>query len=254
MRNLMLLLGLIALPLVGAPATPPAAAVSSLEGTGWTLFTLDGRTPAGRRGVTLEFAGGRVQGSDGCNRYSGAYSTSGAHLRIGPDLASTQMGCPAEVMAVASAYMNVLLGARAYRMNGAELQLLGGAGTVVATFAPQSLSLAGTWRVTGIRNGRQAVVSVLPGTEPTLEFSTTGTLSAFAGCNRFHTTYALGPGTISLAPLASARITCAHPPRVMEQEREVLGALRTVSAFRLSVNRLELRRADGALALSLAKD
>jgi heat shock protein HslJ len=240
--------------LAGAPATTPAAAVSSLEGTAWTLFTLDGRTPAGRSRVTLEFAGGRVQGSDGCNRYSGAYSASGAQLRIAPDVAATQMGCPAETMDLAGTYMHVLLGARAYRMNGAELQLLGGTGAVVATFAPQSLSLAGRWRVTGISNGRQAVAGVLPGTEPTLEFSTTGTVSAFAGCNRFHTTYSLSPGTISLAPLGSARLTCAHPPRVMEQERELLAALLTVSAFRLSGNRLELRRADGALALALAKD
>jgi heat shock protein HslJ len=164
------------------------------------------------------------------------------------------MGCPAEIMQLAGAYMNVLLGVQAYRMNGAELQLLGPAGTVVATFAPQSLSLVGTWRVTGINNGRQAVVSVLPDTAPTLEFSAAATITGFGGCNHYRSTYTLSHGTISLAPLESTRMSCAHPAGVMAQEHELLRALQTAGAFRLSANRLELRRADGALALALARD
>jgi len=254
MKKAVLLLGVVALPLAAAPATTPATAEPKLDGTAWTLSTLAGQTPAGHPRATLEFDAGRIHGTDGCNQYSGPYGTSGARLRIGPDVTSTQMACPAEVMQLAGSFMNVLLGVTGYRINGAQLQLLGEAGDLVATFAAQSQSLTGAWHVTGINNGRQAVVSILHDTEPTLEFSLAGKLSGFTGCNRYSATYTLTKGTLSLTAPVSTRMSCVQPAGVMTQEHDLLQALQTVSAFRLQANRLELRRADGALAVSLARD
>jgi heat shock protein HslJ len=254
MKNALLLLGLAALPFVAGPAAAPTRVVSKLDGTMWTLSTLAASTPAGHTRVTLEFEAGRIQGTDGCNQYSGPYSTLGASLQIGPDVISTQMACPAEVMQLAGSYMNVLLAVKSYRVNGAELQLMGAASKVVATFAAQSQSLAGAWRVTGINNGRQAIVSVLQGSRPTLEFSPTGAISGFGGCNHYSATYTLTHNTLSLTPPVSTRKSCAQPAGVMEQEHDLLQALQSVSELRQQANRLELRRADGALALSLTRD
>jgi heat shock protein HslJ len=46
---------------------------------------------------------------------------------------------------------------------------------------------------------------------------------------------------------------CAEPDRIMEQEQQFLKALTTVATARQEGDGLELRAADGALAVSLTK-
>lgn len=75
-----------------------AANAPDLEGTKWILATLGGRSPLAHSIISLEFTGGRIQGSDGCNHYNGPYRASGSELRIGPKVASTMISCPPELM------------------------------------------------------------------------------------------------------------------------------------------------------------
>lgn len=49
----------------------------SLDGTAWVLTSLAGRTARGPAG-TGRFENGRVQGTDGCNRFSSTYTTKGS--------------------------------------------------------------------------------------------------------------------------------------------------------------------------------
>ncbi len=102
---------------------------------------LDGQKVSAQSPMTLAFEGGRISGTDGCNRFSGPYKGAHALLKIGPDIASTQMGCPPEVMRLASSYMSVLLSTNGYRISDRKLQLVGVADTVLAVFvaptAPQ---------------------------------------------------------------------------------------------------------------------
>lgn len=254
MNNALFVLGLAVLAFAAGPATTPLGAMPRLDGTNWALSTLAGQTPAGRTRITLGFDAGRIRGTDGCNQYSGPYSADDTRLEIGPELMSTQMGCPAQIMQLAGSYMSGLMAVRGYRLTGGELQLFGSTGEVLATFAIPLQALAGTWWVTGINNHRQALASVLPGAKPTVEFSPTGAISGFGGCNRYSATYTLLHDTISVTAPASTRMRCTHPAGVMEQELDLLQALQTVTEFRQQANRLELRRADGALAVSLAKD
>ena len=95
------------------------------------------------------FASGRVQGTDGCNRYSGPYTASGLALVIGPELVATMMGCEPELMQQSSAYMQAIVGARSYRIGAEELQLLDSSGKLLARFAAQAQGLAGTSRRVG---------------------------------------------------------------------------------------------------------
>jgi len=46
--------------------------------------------------------------------------------------------------------------------------------------------------------------------------------------------------------------TCARPAGVMEQETQYLKALATAATYRMDGDRLELRTADGALAVTLS--
>jgi heat shock protein HslJ len=135
-------LGLAVLPFATGPTAAPHAFASKLDGTSWILSTLTGRTPTGHSRITLTFHAGRISGTDGCNQYSGPYSAADTRLGIGPEVVSTQMGCPAEIMRLASSYMSVLLAANAYRISDGELLLVGTAGAVLATFVAPTKPLA----------------------------------------------------------------------------------------------------------------
>ena len=164
--------------LAACGSVQPVADAPSLENTAWALSALPGQSLVAESAATLRFEGGRVSGTDGCNRYSGSYSARGAELKVSPQLASTRMACPPAADAQAKAFIAALTSAATYRIANEQLELLAADGAVLATLARQSETLAGTtWRITGINNGKQAVVSVLAGTAPTLAFAADGRAS-----------------------------------------------------------------------------
>jgi heat shock protein HslJ len=242
-------------PLAGCGTVKPMVDAPALENTAWVLSALPGQSLVAGSPVTLRFEAGRVSGSDGCNRYGGPYSIDGSELKVTPQLASTMMACPPPVEAQAKAFIAALTGAGRYRIADGQLELLSADGTLRATLVRQSETLAGTaWRITGINNGKQAVVSVLAGTSPTLAFAADGRASGSAGCNSFNSRYTADGAQLKFAPPASTRKMCAEPEGVMEQEQMLLAALETVATAQVEGDRLELRRADGALALSATRD
>jgi imidazolonepropionase-like amidohydrolase/heat shock protein HslJ len=125
---------------LSAPASAPAAATAnasdaSLAGKEWTLESLGSEAIApatGGRPVTITFgADGRVSGSGGCNRFSGAYTLRGDALELGP-LAATKMACPA--MALESRVFEMLRQARRWRVGSGALELADASGKALARF------------------------------------------------------------------------------------------------------------------------
>jgi len=224
-----------------ALAAPPA----SLEGTAWVL--------AGNEAVSLQFEQGRVSGSDGCNRFNGPYLSRGASLTIGPPLAATQMACPPPVMQQAARFNQALAATRFFRRDGANLRLLAADGSVRATLVPQSKTLAGSWQVSAYNNGRQAVVSPLLGTVLDVSFLEGGRIGGSSGCNRYSAKIQVDGSKVTISAPLSTRRLCSEPPGVMEQERQFLASLASVATLRHEGQRLELRRADGALAVILQR-
>jgi len=122
-RNLTLLLVVLALFLAGcagnAPAAPqgPAAtqpvapAGTDLADTKWKLVDMGGPAatmPAlGDANVTLEFADGRVGGNSGCNTYGGGYELANGQIKFG-EMLSTMMACDEDRMLVESSYLAAL--------------------------------------------------------------------------------------------------------------------------------------------------
>lgn len=244
----------LATSLAACGSMPSAAERPSLDGTSWILAGLPGRTLVPGSSVTLQFAGDRLSGSDGCNRYSGSFTSRGATLEVSPNLASTQMACAPDVTAQARAYVAALTGAKSYRIDGERLELLSADGKVSATFSAQSRSLAGTsWDATGINNGRQAVSSLAKDSSVTMTFGADGVVSGSAGCNRYTAPYTADGASLSIGQAAVTRMMCAKPAGVMEQEQQFLRALATVATARFEGNRLELRTAEGALAVALTR-
>lgn len=233
------------------PSTPTNDMTNpSLAGTSWLLETLNGQPLVPDTQITLNFDAAAASGTDGCNRYSGSYTVDGEQITI-TNIASTMMACAEPVMQQATAYAAVLQEAATYSIAGQQLTLSEASGSPLAIFTQQSRDLSGTsWTVTGYNNGKQAVVSVLSGSTLTADFAADGTLSGSAGCNTYTTTYEASGESLTIGPAASTRKACAEPAGVMEQEAQFLQALETVATYRIDGDKLELRTAAGALAVT----
>lgn len=227
------------------PAMATAAAPESLDGSAWILAGLPPDPLLEDTVVTLAFDSGRVAGTDGCNRYHGAYEWQDGTLRIGK-LASSMMACPEPVMVQARRFTSALGLARDARIDEEALELVDAGGQVVARFGPQPLSLANSrWRVTGYNNGKQAVVSTAQGTSLTLEFDGAGNVSGSAGCNDYRAGYTAESDSIRIGEVAATRRLCENA--VMTQEDAFLRALENCTTHRIEGARLEMRDEDGAL-------
>lgn len=234
------------------PAAEPETAVD-LAGTSWVLSSLSGNPPLADTTVTLEFGtNGSVAGSDGCNRFTTGYTQNSAKLTITQPGASTMMACPDPVMNQASAYMTALAAVTAFTATDSELALKAADGKELAAFTVVSQELGGmSWIVTSYNNGREAVVSVIDGTELTLTFGNDGQVSGKAGCNNYFASYEADAesGTITIGQIGSSMMACEEPEGVMAQEQEFLAALATAATYRLQGNTLEMRTAGSQLAV-----
>jgi len=234
------------------PVTAASARQPALDGTAWTLSTLPGEAVV--PGATLRFESGRVSGSDGCNTFRGPYVMDGSTFKVTGPLISTMRACPPALTAQADAVHAALNRVRTVRRDAGTLVLLDEAGAELATYAAQSQEITGTsWTVTSYNNGRQAVVGVLENTALTIEFGENGRVTGSAGCNRFTGTYAVSGADVTISGVAATRKMCATPETIMEQEAAFLKALTMGTRARIDGARLELRNADGALALSATR-
>jgi heat shock protein HslJ len=111
----------------------------------------------------------------------------------------------------------------------------------------QSAPLVGpTWQLTAYNNGKEAVVSVLSGTEITAQFGEDGNLAGSAGCNNYNASYQVEGGAIQFGPAMSTRMYCAEPEGIMEQEAAYLAALEMAATYKIEGDRLLLHSAEGA--------
>lgn len=233
-------------PAAAAPAAPPR----SLETTAWTLAWVPGFELPAQPLATLRFESGRASGSDGCNRFTTTYTSTPGQLRFGAKQASTMMACAPLAEAVATRVGAVLYETAGYRTDDDQLTLLNAAGEPLARFSAQADRIAGTaWQVTDVNNGRQAVTGVIAGTQLTMKFGTDGKLVGSAGCNDYSAGFSSEGAAIRIAAPAATRKACPQPEGAMAQEAAFLAALQTAATQRREGDRLELRTADGALAV-----
>ena len=240
----------------GSGGSGGSGARDTLDGTAWVVTRLHGARPEtpSAPAPTMRFEHGRIAGSDGCNRYGAGYRSADDSFGLLGNMVGTKRMCPDAQMRTASAFAAALNGARALRHEGGQLLLLDDSGAPLLTLVRDSQELASTrWRVTGYNNGRQAVVSVIGGTELTMDFGADGRVSGSAGCNDFTAGYRQDGAKLSITAPASTRRACARPEGVMAQEASFLGALAMVDHARVEGGQLELRSAGGELAVSLER-
>jgi putative lipoprotein len=91
MRILKLLAVLLAvLALAGCQSPASVAPANPLVGTAWLAWDINGSGPGGKTYATLVFNPGRISGSGGCNRFSGALAVK-ADAWQASDIATTRM-------------------------------------------------------------------------------------------------------------------------------------------------------------------
>lgn len=78
-------------------------------------------------------------------------------------------------------------------------------------------------------------------------------MSGSAGCNQYFADYRMYGPSMSIGTVGATRRFCAEPEELMHQEQLYLDALQTTDTFRLDGDRLELRTANGALAVSFKR-
>ncbi len=120
-------LAVIALAGCAAPPAPPPSGMT-LDGTGWTLATLDG-APV-KVAAYLGFEGDRASGVAPCNRFMGGFAQTGARVTIGP-IASTRMACPE--LDLEQRYLGALTDAALAEISGDRLILRGADGVELMT-------------------------------------------------------------------------------------------------------------------------
>jgi heat shock protein HslJ len=225
-----------------AGVSSPSSGVQTLANTAWLVTTVDGQSVDPDTPPTLVFDdAGRVSGTGGCNQYNGPYTQDGGSLTFG-NLASTLMLCEGELGRQESAFLGALGGTRTWQVTPEGSLELGGASTIVAEKAtqaptpkPVATELPGTsWDL--VQLGETADLARLV---PTIEFGSDGTVSGFAGCNRFSGSFTTDGSTLKLGPLATTRIGC--PPPASTVETDYLQALSGVTSWAVtSDGRLEL--------------
>lgn len=226
----------------------------SLEGNVWKLDTFRDRSgqnvsvlPGTR--IRIEFRDGQLTGNGSCNNYFGSYTVDGHNIEISERLGITGILChPEEVMKQEQDYVGALSESHTFTVENEKLQLADAEGNTVATFSIlEPLSLLGTpWTVLRYNNGRGGITSVIRDTEITAVFAEDGTLSGFAGCNNYSTTYQTNGNSITISSTFSlSQKLCSAPEGVEQQEGAYLDALVSAATFAIRENQLELRNADG---------
>lgn len=196
---------------------------------------------------------GKLGGSAGCNNYTASFEVDGNNISIGP-AAATMMMCPAPegIMDQESAYLAALESAATYEIRGDQLEMKDAEGARVLSYVavPPPSPEGTSWNVLSYNNGQEAVVSVIIGTEITANFGEDGKVSGSAGCNNYTAGYEVDGENISIGPAATTRMMCNEPEGIMEQEAQYLAALESVATYKIQGDNMEIRTADGALAVS----
>jgi para-nitrobenzyl esterase len=215
---------LIALTVLSGRAAADAGGTrfpQDLVGTEWTAAELAGMAVpplAGNRQPHLVFeAGGRLAGSDGCNRISGSYTLTGEAVTFS-QVVATQMACP-DTAEVERRVHAVLKGTSHWKIVGTRLQFFGATGKPLAVFERRAPSAPTTpapalqdtsWQLLRFQGSDGQTIKPDDPAKYTVDFATGGRVNARVDCNRGTGSWkATSASQLELGPLALTRAKCA---------------------------------------------
>jgi heat shock protein HslJ len=230
-----------------------------LGGTAWDLATFKGSgasaTPAASgASAPLAFTSDtKVNGSTGCNQFSGTYTESGDSVKIELG-AMTQKACAdAAVNAQESALVALFPQVTGFNVDAGTLTLTGSGGATLLTYTAGLGGLEGTaWQATGVNNGKGGVESTALTESLTATFDPSGAFSGFGGCNSLSGTYKTsGSNGLTITNLVGTKISCGGETDALETQ--YTAALEAVSTYEIAGNQLTLRNSAGAIQASYTR-
>jgi heat shock protein HslJ len=254
--GLAVLLALSACASDSGTAASPSPSADPLTDSSWVLQSVlvaDALAPS-VSDASLNFgAGGQLSGSTGCNRFTGTWSGSADALTLTIG-ATTQMACmDPQAQAQEQAVLGQLPLATAATVGDGTLTLQDDGGQDLAVYASAVTGFAGTsWQVTGVNNGKGAVVSTEATASLTLVFGDEGSVSGFGGCTRFSGTATFDSGSVAFTDLAPDE-ECTGDEAAAAQQSEYLAALANATTPQIDGNQVTLRDGEGATQVSLVK-
>jgi putative lipoprotein len=120
---------LAVLALAGCQSPPSVVTENPLVGTAWLAWDINGQGPGGKTYATLVFNPGRISGSGGCNRFSGALEVKADEWQAS-GIAVTRTECAPELMKEEASFLEALEAARSHRVEGGLLTLIDESGAV----------------------------------------------------------------------------------------------------------------------------
>ena len=149
---------------------------------------------------------------------------------------------------VEHAYLAALGKAATYTATATALTIYDASGAeILAYVAATPGTITGhTWHLRAYNNGKQAVVSVIDGTDPTAVFGTDGQVTGNATCNSYFGPYTITGAALKIGPLGSTLMACPTTAQ-QDQETQFLTALQAATTFNVQGLTLELRDNSGAL-------
>jgi heat shock protein HslJ len=231
----------------------PKMTASSPVGKVWRWRSLTGAESLdvvhpGR--YTLELRGdGRYAVRADCNTGGGAYQMEESRISLSPGPLTRAACAPGSF---GDRFTALLARVNGFRVDGDRMVLELGDGAGAMEFeAMKPIALQGTsWLVRGYNNGKGGVVSVGRDATLHLTFTEDGKVTGSSGCNDYKGRFGVVGEQLRLDHIASTRKMC-QGEEVMQRESAFLSALASVASWDVRGERLQLRRADGALALDL---
>jgi heat shock protein HslJ len=210
-------------------------------------LTVDDENP-----VTLSVTGHDVSGTAPCNAYQGTFRLGGDDGVEISDIALTQRACEAATMRSEEEFVAALEAVDHVSVDRDDdrMTLTGDSDDFRLAFRAYDADelLATTWDIVNVA-GDDSIVSVLPGTEPTVTFHQDGDVNLETGCNTASSSWELDGHGLSVEPMRVTLKACAEPEGVMDQEAALVRALESAERVEVAPGELVILDAEGRITL-----
>jgi heat shock protein HslJ len=222
-----------------------------LEANEWVLdrsassLSVDDDNP-----ITLVIRDDAISGTGPCNTYRGQFDLDDDSVEIS-DLAFTRRACADSTMEAEDEFFRSLAASDSVEVSDDRLVLRDGGRLVFEKFDVEE-AILGPWPIVDVAAG-DAIVSVIPGTDPTLTFDNDGNLALTTGCNSGGGSWMLDGDVLTIDRTRLTLKACAEPTGVMEQEASLVSALESSARVEVAPNELIILDDQGSIVLVAAR-
>ncbi|MGD2026462.1 MAG: META domain-containing protein [Anaerolineales bacterium] len=198
-----------------------AQSANPLIGSSWSLTQLNGHSLVSGTRIEINFERDSFSGT-ACNHFGGQYTADGDRFSIPGPMEMTAMACldPEGIMEQEQEFGAALATVVSYQVSGNKLEMLDESGAVVLVFNhetsasidPDSL-INSEWRVT-----RANDESLIPDSQITMRFSSSGVVNGFGGCRGYEAEYIKADEGVRFTSIAMNEEPCNDETLLIQEQ------------------------------------